>query len=196
MYNSEDIESAFWKEKVMHLVHENMNRHDAKALYIQDAEEEINRFIKENSLQNAKITKEASYIIFEFDYTSEIKIRMYIQSLIKFSLMQKSDSEYVKVADAKFINSPFLELKAFIKEKDGYLKELSEKKKKSLVMNRQQQITSQMIKAMMKKKSEGKNIVWSLEPVENGFILKIINDDEIKNYRIDSKNFVEVIKEI
>lgn len=196
MYNSEDIESAFWKEKVMHLVHENMNRHDAKALYIQDAEEEINRFIKENSLQNAKITKEASYIIFEFDYTSKIKIRMYIQSLIKFSLMQKSDSEYVKVADAKFINSPFLELKAFIKEKDGYLKELSEKKKKSLVMNRQQQITSQMIKAMMKKKSEGKNIVWSLEPVENGFILKIINDDEIKNYRIDSKNFVEVIKEI
>ena len=84
-----DNEADFWKELFVHLQHKNMVRTNASALKLEDCRREFERFSQLHP--DAKISTEYfdSYCIFEVALSATIKLRLFVQSAIKGSLMQK-----------------------------------------------------------------------------------------------------------
>lgn len=171
--NYTDLEADFWKEHFVHLQHKNMVRTNATALKLEDCRKEFDSFSKMHP--EAKISTQYfdSYCIFEVTLTAAIKLRLFIQSAIKGSLMQKCGSEYVKLCDAKFPYNPLPEIDEFLRNLDTYLQELESLSQKKSTSERRQKIALEFIKAYAEKHINQKKI-WRLECLEDGsFILSI-----------------------
>ena len=171
--NYTDLEADFWKEHFVHLQHKNMVRTNATALKLEDCRKEFESFSKMHP--EAKISTEYfdSYCIFEVTLTAAIKLRLFIQSSIKGSLMQKCGTEYVKLCDAKFPYNPLPEIDEFLRNLDDYLVELERLGQKKSRSERRQKIALEFIKAYAEKHISHKKI-WKLECEEDGsFILSI-----------------------
>lgn len=171
--NYTDLEADFWKEHFVHLQHKNMVRTNATALKLEDCRKEFDSFSKMHP--EAKISTEYfdSYCIFEVSLTAAIKLRLFIQSAIKGSLMQKCGAEYVKICDAKFPYNPLPEIDEFLRNLDTYLQELESLSQKKSTSERRQKIALEFIKAYAEKHINQKKI-WRLECLEDGsFILSI-----------------------
>lgn len=145
-----DNEADFWKELFVHLQHKNMVRTNAQALRLENCKSAFEEFTGLHP--DACITTDysGSYCTFEVVLTSTIKLRLYIQSAIKGSLMQKNGSDYVKLCDAKFPYNPLPEIDEFLTRLPEYLKELEQSLENKSRTYRRQKLALEFIKAYAK----------------------------------------------
>ncbi len=145
-----DNEADFWKELFVHLQHKNMVRTNAGPLRLEECKVAFEEFA--GSHPSATITTEysGSYCTFEVALTVNIKLRLYIQSAIKGSLMQKNGSDYVKLCDAKFPYNPLPEIDEFLTRLPEYLKELEQSLENKSRTYRRQKLALEFIKAYAK----------------------------------------------
>ena len=142
-----DNEADFWKELFVHLQHKNMVRTNAHPLRLENCKTEFEAFATSHPAASITTEYSSSYCTFEVTLTANIKLRLYIQSAIKGSLMQKKGSDYVKLCDAKFPYNPLPEIAEFLARLPEYLKDLEqslENKSRSL---RRQKLALEFIKA-------------------------------------------------
>ena len=160
-----DNEADFWKEHFVHIQHKNMVRTNAEPLRLENCKVEFDQFIA--SHPNAKITIEyfPSYCTFEVTLTSEIKLRLYIQSAIKGSMMQKQGSEYIKLCDAKFPYNPLPEINEFLSKLPSYLEDLNQTLENKSRSYRRQKLALEFIKAYASTHIKEPN---KIEPNEDG----------------------------
>ncbi|MCR5766828.1 MAG: hypothetical protein K6G09_12755, partial [Treponema sp.] len=190
--NYTDMEADFWKEHFVHLQHKNMVRTNATALKLEDCHKEFESFSQQHP--QAKISTQYfdSYCIFEVTLTAAIKLRLFIQSAIKGSLMQKCGSEYVKLCDAKFPYNPLPEIDEFLRNLDDYLVELERLGQKKSRSERRQKIALEFIMAYAEKHITPKKIYYIEAETDGSFVLKIPSDDY--TVKMTDKDFMEKIK--
>ena len=162
-----DNEADFWKEHFVHLQHKNMVRTNAEPLRLENCKTEFDSFIASHPA--ARITTEffASYCTFEVALTADIKLRLFIQSSIKGSLMQKHAGEYVKLCDAKFPYNPLPEIDEFLGRLPDYLKELEQTLENKSRSERRQKLALEFIKAYASAHLPKKDS-WKIEPASDG----------------------------
>lgn len=192
----DDVESNFWKEHFSHLQHKNMVRTNAERLSFDSVVSEIEKFSGENPELNGLMENSGSYITWEAFVTDKIKLRLFFQGQIKGSLMEKQGSDFVKIADAKFPYNPFSEVKEFFQNKDMYLKELAKEKKDNLESNMKNKIAGEFIRAYLQKKITDKKIIWDVTLQEDGFLLKVNNSGNEKQYLLNHLSFKNQIDQI
>lgn len=192
----DDVESNFWKEHFSHLQHKNMVRTNAERLSFDSVVSEIEKFNGENPELNGLMENSGSYITWEAFVTDKIKLRLFFQGQIKGSLMEKQGSDFVKIADAKFPYNPFSEVKEFFQNKDMYLKELAKEKKDNLESNMKNKIAGEFIRAYLQKKITDKKIIWDVTLQEDGFLLKVNNSGNEKQYLLNHLSFKNQIDQI
>ena len=96
----DDVESDFWKDIFVHLQHKNMVRVGAERLLLSDVPDVFQKFsLAHPELQPQTQVNESS-ASWEIFVTSTIKLRLFIQSGIKASLLHKKGADFVKIADA------------------------------------------------------------------------------------------------
>ena len=142
-----DSEADFWKELFVHLQHKNMVRTNAKPLQLENCKTEFEAFAASHPKAHIFTEYYNSYCTFEVTLTATIKLRLYIQSAIKGSLLQKTGSDYVKLCDAKFPYHPLPEIDEFLVRLPDYLKELNETLDQKSRSVRRQKIALEFIKA-------------------------------------------------
>ena len=162
-----DNEADFWKEHFVHLQHKNMVRTNAQPLRLENCKAEFEAFTASHPA--ARITTEyfASYCTFEVAVTADIKLRLFIQSSIKGSLMQKHGTEYVKLCDAKFPYNPLPEIAEFLDHLPAYLDELQKSLENTSRSIRRQKLALEFIKAYAGAHLP-KNKPWKIEPDQKG----------------------------
>ena len=146
-----DNEADFWKELFVHLQHKNMVRTNAQPLHLEDCKFAFKEFAGLHPEANISTEYSNSYCTFEVTLTANIKLRLYIQSAIKGSLMQKNGSDYVKLCDAKFPYNPLPEIDEFLKHLPEYLKDLENTLENKSRTYRRQKLALEFIKAYASK---------------------------------------------
>ena len=174
-----DNEADFWKELFVHLQHKNMVRTNAEPLRLENCKSAFEEFAASHPA--ARITTEysGSYCTFEVALTANIKLRLYIQSAIKGSLMQKNGTDYVKLCDAKFPYNPLPEIDEFLSRLPEYLKDLEESLENKSRSVRRQKLALEFIKAYAALHIP-QNEPWKVEPNADGtFTLTLLKTGRI-----------------
>lgn len=193
----DDVESDFWKEIFVHLLHKNMVRVNASPLKMEQCKAVFEEFEKNHPDCKPDVSFSSSYVTWELFVSQSIKLRLFIQNQIKASIMQKDGNDYVKVCDAKFPNNPFPEIEEFVQNRQKYLKELEEKKGLNQRTQMQDKILYEFIKAhLIRKFKNDKETVWSLEIKNRDFILHLQKDKEIKDFVLSCDNYKKIIFEL
>ena len=187
-----DNEADFWKELFVHLQHKNMVRTNAQALRLENCKAEFEAFAASHPA--AKITTEysGSYCTFEVALTANIKLRLYIQSAIKGSLMQKNSSDYVKLCDAKFPYNPLPEIDEFLAKLPDYLKDLEQSLENKARSYRRQKLALEFIKAYA---SKHLNVPHEIAINNDGTYTLRLPANSI-NLQITEDNFMQKISEL
>lgn len=193
---NQDIEADFWKDIFVHMQHKNMVRTNAENLSFQNAQKEFERFQKIHPEIHAEIEQSSNYVTWEIFLTDTIKLRLFIQSQIKCTLLQKNNGDLVKIADGKFPYNPFMEIEEFLKNRNSYeidlKKEIDEHSKFMML----QKITGEFIKALLKEKFDNTNTIWHLEFTKRDYNLVIQTNEDEKRIPISFKNFKSDISKI
>jgi len=193
----DDVESDFWKEIFVHMQHKNMVRVGAERLTMDNCNAAFEHFSLVHPEIHAEITNSSGYKTWEIFVTDTVKLRLFIQSQIKGTLLQRTGGDLVKMADAKFFNNPFPEIEEFISKKDEYLVELHSKIKTHVRETKQQKLAGEFIKANLKiKYLEQSDVIWSLEPVNNGFNLKIQKGKDSKTVMLNCKDYIKQLNSL
>ena len=183
-----DREADFWKEHFVHLQHKNMVRTNAEPLLLDNCRNEFEAFKVSHPSVHIFSEYHESYCTFEVNLTADIKLRLYIQSSIKGSLMQKHGNEYVKLCDAKFPYNPLYEIDEFLSKLPDYLKELETALENTARSERRQKLALEFIKAYAGIHIP-KTITWKVEASENGvFSLSFPEKKEAKNAKAITNN--------
>lgn len=185
----DDIESDFWKDIFVHMQHKNMVRTDGNIMSVSEAPKIFERFSLSHPEFNPEVTITSSYATWELFLTDNIKLRLYIQNGIKASLLQKNGEDLVKIADAKFRVNPFPEIEEIIKTSHTLNQELNKNIEENIKYKKQQKLTSEFIKAILKTKLNGKNIIWNLNICQKDFKLEIQKNSDTKSFDIHLHNY-------
>ena len=187
-----DNEADFWKEHFVHLQHKNMVRTNAQPLRLDDCKAAFEEFAVSHPA--ARITTEysGSYCTFEVALTETIKLRLYIQSAIKGSLMQKNGTDYVKICDAKFPYNPLPEISEFLQKLPDYLKELQESLENKSRSKRRQKLALEFIKAYAKTHLKQ---AFTINTNDDGTFTLSLPANNI-NIHMSEENFIQKINEI
>lgn len=183
-----DIESDFWKEIFRHLQHRNMSRVEAKRLPLSEAPAEIENFRKAHPDIIFHVENKDSYITWETEVTETIKLRLFIQSQIKASLLQENNGEWIKIADAKFPNNPFPEVELLLLNREKYKNDLQNEKKSSQISSVQTKIAVELIKAVLMKKFNRENSSVKVKISENGFTAEVFLPEKIQSFSFSKEN--------
>lgn len=186
----------FWRTKFAALQQKNMTATGRIRLTVQNIREEAAAFSEKFPSILVSVSENGSGMEFEAELSFELKIRLFIQNQVKGSILQKTDAGFVKLGDAKFWTNPFPELEDFVnhfKEYQSELEEWSTGRQKFLKM---QKLTGEMIKALLKKKLDGKGLVWFLEPTDSAFILSIEKAGQKQTYNLSMTRFAQEINEL
>ena len=187
-----DNEADFWKELFVHLQHKNMVRTNAQALRLENCKAAFDEFAASHPA--AMITSEftGSYCTFELTLTPQIKLRLYVQSAIKGSLLQKNGSDYIKLCDAKFPYNPLPEIDEFLAHLPEYLKNLEQALENKSRSRRRQKLALEFIKAYAKiHLKEAHEIAIN----DNGTYTLMLPANNI-NIQRSEDNFMQKINEI
>ena len=187
-----DSEADFWKELFVHLQHKNMVRTNVEPLRLENCKAAFEEFSVTHPA--ARITTEysGSYCTFEVALTETIKLRLYIQSAIKGSLMQKNGTDYVKLCDAKFPYNPLPEIDEFLARLPEYLKDLEQSLENKSRSHHRQKLVLEFIKAYANTHLKEP---YEVHPNEDGtftFSLPV----KCKNLQITEDNFMQKIDEL
>lgn len=193
----EDVESDFWKDIFVHMQHKNMMRSGAERLSLQDAPAAFERFALAHPELQPEITNAASYVTWEIFVSDNVKLRLFIQSQIKGTFLQRSGGDLVKIADAKFFNNPFPEIEEFLKNKNELLRELHKKIEVNNHESKRMKLVEQFVKAHLKKKFDGQNdVIWSLETCKEDFKLNLQVGKESKTITLTCNNYISEIQSL
>ncbi len=188
-----DIESDFWKEIFRHLQHRNMSRVEAKRLPLSEAMNEIEDFKKRHPEIIFRVEDKNSYITWETEITETIKLRLFIQTQIKASLLQENGGEWIKIADAKFPNNPFPEVELLLLNREKYKNDLQNEKKSSQISSVQTKITIELIKAVLMKKFNKENSSVKVKISENGFTAEILSPEKNQTFNFSKEKLAQEI---
>ena len=193
----DDVESDFWKELFVNVQHKNMVRAGAEKLEFSNCKNAFDDFKNRNPDLKISTDFSSSYCIFEVEITPTVKLRLFIQSSIKATLLQFDGGDYVKIADAKFPNNPFEEIEQLLQNKDKYEREIEGKIIKNTHVVKQQKITGEFIKALLMKKYSNSDFIWDIYPKDTeNFTLIIKNKGNDFEKNISMKNFVSDIENL
>lgn len=193
-----DLESDFWKEQFVHLLHKNMIRTNAEILKFEDVKSAFEKFSLYHPEYKVDFKIENSYATWEVFVTQTVKLRLFIQNQIKASLLQKNGIDFVKIADAKFPYNPFYEIAEFLSHKDELFVELTRLKEKNARKNRKLKIAMEFIEANLQEKYKNSpEIIWNLTKTDDDKIkLTIQNANQKSEYFLSPGNFLEEIQVI
>lgn len=193
----DDVESDFWKELFVNVQHKNMVRAGAEKLEFSNCKNAFDDFKNRNPDLKISTDFSSSYCIFEVEITPTVKLRLFIQSSIKATLLQFDGGDYVKIADAKFPYNPFPEIQEFLSKKDEYIAALNQKKEQTLHNKKQMKVALEFINAAVSKKfAFDKNIVWSIEPKADAFLLKIQAKDKKTECTLSIDSFYKELENL
>lgn len=192
----DNLESDFWKEHFVHLLHKNMIRTNAKILNLEDVPQVFENFSLQHPEYQIDFHIEKTYATWEVFVTKTVKLRLFIQNQIKASLLQKDGNDFVKIADAKFPYNPFYEISEFLSNKEKFDVELYHKKEEKLKKQRKMQIAKEFIKANLKEKYKNNSeVFWTLKDCENEKIKLILQkNNKSKEIILSTENFLSEIE--
>lgn len=182
----DNTDSDFWKEIFVHLLHKNMVRTNAEKLSFQNCKSAFESFSFRHPDLSPNVDFSDSYATWEIFVTSEVKLRLFIQSTIKGTLYQYEDGDYTKIADAKFPYDPFPEIEEFLSHVKEYESELNSTKTKKIHTKKQLELSCEFIKAFISEKIKNSaynnSCVWNLE-IKNFAIVLTLDDGKEKKSR-------------
>ncbi|MDD5930767.1 MAG: hypothetical protein PUC37_13275 [Spirochaetales bacterium] len=187
-----DNEADFWKEHFVHLQHKNMVRTDAEPLCLENCHSAFDEFSASHPEAKINVEYFESYCTLEIALTSNIKLRLFIQSSIKGSLLQKKSGDYVKLCDAKFPYNPLPEIDEFLSRLPDYLKELETSLENKSRSHRRQKLALEFIKAYA---SSHLKQAFTINPNEDGTFTLTLPANSI-NIQITEDNFMQKIDEL
>lgn len=192
----DNLESDFWKEHFVHLLHKNMIRTNAKVLTLEDVPQVFENFSLQHPEYQIDFHIEKTYATWEVFVTKTVKLRLFIQNQIKASLLQKDGNDFVKIADAKFPYNPFCEISEFLSNKEKFDVELYHKKEEKLKKQRKMQIAKEFIKANLKEKYKNNfEVFWTLKDCENEKIKLILQkNNKSQEIILSTENFLSEIE--
>ena len=186
----------FWRTKFAVLQQKNMTAVGRDRLTIQNIREEAAAFSERFPSVPVSVTKNGSGMEFEAELSFELKIRLFVQNQVKGSILQRTEAGFIKLGDAKFWTNPFPELDDFVNHFDEYQAELEEWSAGRQKFLKMQRLTGEMIKSILKKKLDGKGVVWFLEPTDSAFILTTENAGNKQTHSLSMSCFAQEINEL
>ena len=189
-------EEDFWKDIFIHLQHKNMMRIAGEKITLENCQKEFDRFSLIHPEIEVFLNKEEDFKSFEFFISPKLKFRLYIKEQVKASLLEKNSNEFIKVADAKFVNNPFPEILEFLQNKDSYFVEIERSNHNKNKLQRKLNLAGEFIKAYLEQKYRESGLVWYLEGGKEDFILKVQKDKkngDMENYHITIENYKKEI---
>lgn len=187
-----DNEADFWKEHFVHLQHKNMVRTNAEPLRLENCHSAFDEFSASHPEAKINVEYFETYCTLEIALTSNIKLRLFIQSSIKGSLLQKKSGDYVKLCDAKFPYNPLPEIDEFLNRLPDYLKELETSLENKSRSHRRQKLALEFIKAYA---SSYLKQAFTINPNEDGTFTLTLPAKSI-NIQITEDNFMQKIDEL
>lgn len=192
----EDNTGEFWRTRFVELQKINMRATGRERMNMETAPALIKEFESKNPGVNSKVTVNETNVDWEIILSAELKMRFFVQSQVKGSIMQKVDAGFVKLADAKFFSNPIPEIQDFVEKFNGLQQEFSDWKIQSQKYGKLQKITGEIIKALVMDKIKGQNIQWQLETENSDFILIIEEKGERTEHHISMADFVSDVEKI
>ena len=186
----------FWRTKFAALQQKNMTATGRIRLTVQNIREEAAAFSEKFPSVPISLSENGSGMEFEAELSSELKIRLFVQNQVKGSILQRTEAGFIKLGDAKFWTNPFPELDDFVNHFDEYQAELEEWSAGRQKFLKMQRLTGEMIKSILRKKLDGKGVVWFLEPTDSAFILTTENAGNKQTYNLSMSRFVQEINEL
>lgn len=187
-----DNEADFWKEHFVHLQHKNMVRTNAEPLRLENCHSAFDEFSASHPEAKINVEYFDTYCTLEIALTSNIKLRLFIQSSIKGSLLQKKSGDYVKLCDAKFPYNPLPEIDEFLNRLPDYLKELETSLENKSRSHRRQKLALEFIKAYA---SSHLKQAFTINPNEDGTFTLTLPGKSI-NIQLTEDDFMKKIDEL
>lgn len=192
----EDNTGEFWRTRFVELQKINMRAAGRERMNMETAPALIKEFEEKNPGVNSKVTVNETNVDWEIILSAELKMRFFVQSQVKGSIMQKVDAGFVKLADAKFYSNPIPEIQDFVEKFSDMQQEFSDWKIQGQKYGKLQKITGEFIKAIVMKKIKGQNIQWQLETDASNFVLLVEKNGGRKEYQISMADFVSEVEKI
>lgn len=194
----DDVESDFWKDIFIHMQHKNMVRTTGtgpSVLSVTNCQEVFDRFAFIHPELHPEITKTEAYVTWELFLTGTVKLRLFIQNGIKASLLQKNGGDLVKIADAKFHVNPFPEIEEVLKNSHEFEVKLKNQIEQTEKYKKQQKLAGEFIKAILKQKLSGSEIIWKLNYLPKDFSLDLQKGADTKTFKIGIKSYKQDLDE-
>lgn len=192
----EDNTGEFWRTRFVELQKINMRAAGRERMNMETAPALIKEFEEKNPGVNSKVTVNETNVDWEIILSAELKMRFFVQSQVKGSIMQKVDAGFVKLADAKFFSNPIPEIQDFVEKFSDMQQEFSDWKIQGQKYGKLQKITGEFIKAIVMKKIKGQNIQWQLETGASNFVLLVEKNGGRTEYQISMADFVSEVEKI
>lgn len=192
----EDNTGEFWRTRFVELQKINMRASGREKMNMETAPALIKKFEEKNPGVNSKVTVNETNVDWEIILSAELKMRFFVQSQVKGSIMQKVDAGFVKLADAKFFSNPIPEIQDFVEKFSDMQQEFSDWKIQGQKFGKLQKITGEFIKAIVMDKIKGQNIQWQLETDASNFVLLVEKNGGRKEYQISMADFVSEVEKI
>lgn len=186
----------FWRVKFSEMQKKNMKASGRKRMNLQNVEELVADFSRRHPDTENSLTVNGTSADWEIPLSSGLKMRFFIQAQVKGSLLQRTGAGFVKVADAKFFSDPIPEICEFLSAFAGYERELNSWQTEREKIQKVQALTAEMIKALLKKKFAGQNVLWHIEPKNQNFSLSVEKDGKNSVHLITSSDFVTEISNL
>ena len=187
----DDTIADFWKDKMVKIQKQNMARKDAERLPLIEAQNCFNEFAAKHPDFPAVTAVSSSYATWEINLTEELKLRLFIQNQIKATFLQKNGADYIKLADARFLNNPFPEIEQFIERLPEHLSTLQGQQLESLHNSRYMKVARHFITAFLQEKYEGSDILWKIEEAGKAFKIKLSHNGDEKLIEVNALDFIE-----
>lgn len=192
----EDNTGEFWCTRFVELQKINMRAAGRERMNMETAPALIKEFEEKNPGVNSKVTVNETNVDWEIILSAELKMRFFVQSQVKGSIMQKVDAGFVKLADAKFFSNPIPEIQDFVEKFSDMQQEFSDWKIQGQKFGKLQKITGEFIKAIVMDKIKGQNIQWQLETDASNFVLLVEKNGGRTEYQISMADFVSEVEKI
>ncbi len=192
----EEDTGDFWRLKFSEMQKKNMKASGRERMSLQNVKELVSRFKNAHPGVNSKLTINAGSADWEIPLNSELKMRFFIQSQVKGTILQRVGNGFLKIADAKFFSDPIPEISDFLSNFNFYERELYSLQVEQEKFQKVQKLTGEFIKALLKKKFDEQNILWNLEPNNQNFTLTLKKDGNEFRHLITLSNFSTEIADL